>query len=127
MEQTHRDEGFQKMSPYEVVAGVVQEVKTYGAFVDIGGGTIALLHISQVSHSRIESMQRVFKVRRGPHWHRFWKVGMAHMAVHRHKLMPVLRHASSSMSLGMLGHWPGGTQQWHPWCLAVRPCDPATS
>ena len=39
--------------------GVVQNVKPYGAFVDVGGMS-GLLHISQISHSRIENVETVF-------------------------------------------------------------------
>ncbi len=34
-------------------------VKPYGAFVDIGSGVSGLLHISQISHDRIASVDKV--------------------------------------------------------------------
>lgn len=43
----------------EVVEGTVLSVKPYGAFVDIGGGASGLLHISQISHDRIASVEKV--------------------------------------------------------------------
>jgi small subunit ribosomal protein S1 len=45
----------------DVVEGVVQIVKPYGAFVDIGGGLSGLLHISQLSHQRVSNVERVLK------------------------------------------------------------------
>lgn len=42
----------------DVVLGVVQSVKPYGAFVDIGGAT-GLLHISQITHERISAVDQV--------------------------------------------------------------------
>lgn len=39
--------------------GVVQNVKPYGAFVDVGGMS-GLLHISQISHARIDNVETVF-------------------------------------------------------------------
>jgi translation initiation factor 2 alpha subunit (eIF-2alpha) len=44
----------------DVVEGVVQTVKPYGAFVDIGGLS-GLLHISQLSHQRVTNVERVLK------------------------------------------------------------------
>lgn len=44
--------------PGDVVVGVVQSVKPYGAFIDIGGAT-GLLHISQISHERVSSVEQV--------------------------------------------------------------------
>lgn len=42
----------------DVVVGIVQSVKPYGAFVDIGGVN-GLLHISQISHDRISNVEQV--------------------------------------------------------------------
>eukprot|EP00271_Cylindrocystis_brebissonii_P014356 TRINITY_DN35686_c0_g1_i1.p1 TRINITY_DN35686_c0_g1~~TRINITY_DN35686_c0_g1_i1.p1 ORF type:complete len:434 (+),score=103.09 TRINITY_DN35686_c0_g1_i1:135-1436(+) len=41
-----------------VVTGVVQSVKPYGAFIDLGGVN-GLLHISQISHDRITHVESV--------------------------------------------------------------------
>ncbi len=40
-----------------MVLGVVQSVKPYGAFIDIGGVT-GLLHVSQISHERIMNVDK---------------------------------------------------------------------
>merc|ERR1711988_1532308 len=45
----------------EVYTGKVQSVQVYGAFVDIGGMS-GLLHTSQVSQERVESLENVFRV-----------------------------------------------------------------
>ena len=42
----------------DVLTGVVQSIKPYGAFVDLGGMT-GLLHVSQISHERITSLDKV--------------------------------------------------------------------
>lgn len=42
----------------DVVQGVVQSVKPYGAFVDLGGVT-GLLHVSQISHERVQSVEKI--------------------------------------------------------------------
>lgn len=47
----------------DVVTGVVQSVKPYGAFLDIGG-TMGLLHISQITHERLTTVEQVLQVRR---------------------------------------------------------------
>ena len=44
----------------DVVQGVVQSVKPYGAFVDLGGVT-GLLHVSQISHERITSVDKILQ------------------------------------------------------------------
>lgn len=55
----------------DVVEGVVQAVKPYGAFVRLEGGVVALLHVSQISQHRIQAMDLVLspgeriKVRQG--------------------------------------------------------------
>lgn len=43
-----------------VVEGVVQSVKPYGAFIDMGGIS-GLLHISQISHERITDVENVLQ------------------------------------------------------------------
>lgn len=44
----------------DVVLGTVQSIKPYGAFVDIGGSS-GLLHISQISHDRITTVETVLR------------------------------------------------------------------
>ncbi|PNH11552.1 30S ribosomal protein S1, chloroplastic [Tetrabaena socialis] len=46
----------------DLVAGVVQSVEpAFGAYIELAGGVPALLHISQVSHERVELMESIFK------------------------------------------------------------------
>eukprot|EP00798_Chlamydomonas_sp_ICE-L_P026577 gene26577-biopygen12939 len=49
---------------HELRSGVVQDVKGYGGFVDIGSGSIGNLHISQISFDRIskEDLGKMFSV-----------------------------------------------------------------
>ena len=42
----------------DVVEGTVSSVKPYGAFVDLGGVS-GLLHISQITHERIMSIDKI--------------------------------------------------------------------
>ena len=39
----------------QVVKGIVKSVQKYGAFIEIGGGIVALLHIEDISVARIKS------------------------------------------------------------------------
>lgn len=45
----------------QVFHGVVATIKDYGAFVDIGDGLSGLVHISQISHTRIKHPKVVLK------------------------------------------------------------------
>ena len=40
----------------DVAEGVIQSIKPYGAFVDLGKGMSGLLHISQISFDRITNV-----------------------------------------------------------------------
>ena len=44
-----------------VTEGKVQTIKPYGAFIDLGNGLSGLLHISQISHTRIKHPSAVLK------------------------------------------------------------------
>lgn len=39
----------------QIVKGIVKSIKPYGAFIEIGGGVVALLHIEDISVARIKS------------------------------------------------------------------------
>eukprot|EP00879_Flechtneria_rotunda_P015096 GHRR01015776.1.p2 GENE.GHRR01015776.1~~GHRR01015776.1.p2 ORF type:complete len:235 (+),score=92.81 GHRR01015776.1:1082-1786(+) len=56
------DADMQNFNVGDVVVGVVQSVKVYGAFLDIGGGTMGLLHISQITHERLTTVEQVLQV-----------------------------------------------------------------
>ena len=45
----------------EVYEGKVKNIMPFGAFVEIMPGKDGLLHISEIDHKRIESMDGVFK------------------------------------------------------------------
>lgn len=45
-----------------IVEGTVEQLKDYGAFVDIGDGITGLLHVSQISDKRIAHPKAVLKV-----------------------------------------------------------------
>jgi len=46
----------------EKVRGIVRNIRPYGAFVEIGGGIVGLLHIEDISVARIKSPEERFKV-----------------------------------------------------------------
>ncbi len=46
----------------EVYKGVIKGIKEFGAFVEILPGKQGLLHISEISHQRTESVEKVLKV-----------------------------------------------------------------
>uniref|UniRef100_A0A7R9VTI0 S1 motif domain-containing protein n=1 Tax=Chlamydomonas euryale TaxID=1486919 RepID=A0A7R9VTI0_9CHLO len=45
----------------DVVEGTVQSLRPYGAFLDLGNGTVGLLHVSQISHDRIISVDKILR------------------------------------------------------------------
>ncbi|MCC6094653.1 MAG: S1 RNA-binding domain-containing protein [Eubacterium sp.] len=45
-----------------VLDGKVESIQSYGAFIDLGDGISGLVHISQISHKRIKSVEDVLKI-----------------------------------------------------------------
>jgi small subunit ribosomal protein S1 len=45
-----------------IVCGIVKNIKPYGAFVEIGGGIVGLVHIEDISVARIKSPYERFKI-----------------------------------------------------------------
>lgn len=56
-----KNKKIQKIQVGVVVEGRVEQLKDYGAFVDIGDGISGLLHISQISERRIKHPSQVLK------------------------------------------------------------------
>ena len=52
----------QKMQPGAAVDGVVISLQPYGAFIDLGGGIQGMVHVSEISRSRIEHPDDVLAV-----------------------------------------------------------------
>ena len=48
------------LKPGMVVNGIVKNIRKFGVFVDIGGGIIGLLHIEDISISRMKSPEERF-------------------------------------------------------------------
>ena len=46
----------------DIVLGIVKNIRPFGAFIEIGGGVVGLLHIEDISVSRIKSPQERFTV-----------------------------------------------------------------
>lgn len=49
-----------ELEPGMVVNGIVKNMRKFGAFVEIGGGVVGLLHIEDISVSRIKSPEERF-------------------------------------------------------------------
>lgn len=45
-----------------VISGIVKNIRPYGVFVEIGGGVAGLLHIEDISVSRIKTPEERFKI-----------------------------------------------------------------
>lgn len=50
------------LKPGMVVNGIVKNIRKFGAFVEIGGGIVGLLHIEDISVSRIKSPDERFSI-----------------------------------------------------------------
>ena len=46
----------------DVAVGSVQSVQLYGAFLELEDGTSGLLHISQISHDRVQNVADVLSI-----------------------------------------------------------------
>ena len=46
----------------DIINGIVKNIRKYGVFVDIGAGVVGLLHVEDISVSRIKSPEERFKV-----------------------------------------------------------------
>ena len=44
-----------ELKPGMIVKGIVRNIRKFGAFVEIGGGVVGLLHIEDISDSRIKT------------------------------------------------------------------------
>jgi ribosomal protein S1 len=60
--EASRKEALGALAIGQIVQGKVTRVEPYGAFVDVGGGLEALLHVSNISRKRVESAAAVLKV-----------------------------------------------------------------
>ena len=46
----------------DIVTGKVVNIVKFGAFIDLGGGTEGLLHISKISKERVNKVEDVLKL-----------------------------------------------------------------
>lgn len=51
-----------ELSPGMVVKGVVKNIRKFGVFIEIGGGIVGILHIEDISVSRIKTPEERFHV-----------------------------------------------------------------
>ena len=56
-----RTESVGRISAGQKLSGKVTRIEQFGAFVDLGGGLEGLLHVSQISHKRVENPAEVLK------------------------------------------------------------------
>lgn len=54
-----KKEFLSKIEVGQVYEGVVKNIESYGAFVELGAGVEGLLHISEVDHNRISKIEKV--------------------------------------------------------------------
>ncbi len=59
---TARSEAAGALHPGNVVRGRVTRIESFGAFLDLGGGIEGLLHVSNLSHARVEHPQELVAV-----------------------------------------------------------------
>ncbi len=52
----------EELKPGTVVNGIVKNMRKFGVFVEIGGGVVGLLHIEDISISRIKSPEERFSI-----------------------------------------------------------------
>lgn len=52
----------ESLAPGMVVNGIIRNIRKFGAFVEIGGGVVGLLHIEDISVSRIKSPEERFSI-----------------------------------------------------------------
>ncbi len=50
-----------ELSPGDVVSGTVEQIMPYGAFVRLEGGQKAMIHISQLSHRYVKTVDAVLQ------------------------------------------------------------------
>ena len=60
-EKAAKKEFLSKVEVGQVYDGVVKNIESYGAFIDLGEGVEGLLHISEVDHNRISKIEKVLK------------------------------------------------------------------
>ena len=58
----YREEAMGELAPGSVRRGKVARMESYGAFVDLGGGIEGLLHVSNLSHRRVEHPNEMLKI-----------------------------------------------------------------
>lgn len=60
-ERAAKKEFLSKVEVGQVYDGVVKNIESYGAFIELGDGVEGLLHISEVDHNRISKIEKVLK------------------------------------------------------------------
>lgn len=61
-ERANRKAKIEAIAVGTVMDGTVESIQPYGAFIDLGDGVSGLVHVSQISHTRIKDPSVVLKV-----------------------------------------------------------------
>ena len=59
IKREEKEKKLAELVPGTIVEGTVESIMPYGAFVDLGNGISGLVHISQISRERVESVEAV--------------------------------------------------------------------
>ena len=57
-----RDRTLESLAVGQVLRGKIEKVESFGAFVDLGGGVTGLLHVSNISHKRVDDPTTVLSL-----------------------------------------------------------------
>ncbi len=61
-EEGRKKEVFDQLKTGDVIEGTVQRIANFGAFVDVGSGVDGLVHISELSHERVNQVTDLLNV-----------------------------------------------------------------
>ena len=97
-----------ELEPGMIVNGIVKNIRKFGAFVDIGGGITGLLHIEDISISRIKSPEERFFVGQ--------KIKVMIKSIDKENNRIVLSHKE------LLGNWEDNIQDFQEKMVVERYC-----
>lgn len=90
------------------VFGIVKNIRPYGAFVEIGGGVVGLIHIEDISVARIKSPYERFKIGQ--------KINVVVKSIDRKTNRVILSYKE------MFGTWEDNIKEFKEQSTVVRNC-----
>ena len=96
------------LQPGMVINGIVKNIRKYGVFIDIGGGISGLLHVEDISVSRIKSPEERFFIGQ--------KIKVVVKYIERDTNRVVLSHKE------LLGDWEENIQDFQEKTVVNRNC-----